>query len=107
MDAGGGGHRRAPLVVGLGRAPACIRAGVARAFFRRAQYARNLRAPAVLLVGRPAHGLPDAHRPDGKRSESVRQPRATYGTSQRDEPRRKRNKLIAESPWAFCTNAQF
>src|SRR6266404_381232 len=107
VDAGRGGDRRTALVVGLSRALACLRPRLARAFLCRTQQACDLRAPAVLLVGRPAHGLSDAHRPDGKRSESVRQPRATYGTSQRDEPRRKRNKLIAESPWAFCTNAQF
>ena len=46
-------------------------------FFCGAQHACYLRASAVFLVGRSAHGVSDAHRPDGKTIEAARQCRTS------------------------------
>src|SRR4029077_5233542 len=98
MDAGGGGYSGAPLVVDRGGRGAGIRSSVGRASFRGAQHARDLRSSAVFLVGRPAHGLLNDHRPDGERSEKVYRPPAWYQLNQLHRQVKNRGTDLGSSP---------
>lgn len=57
---------RAPVVVDSGGFGYFVRVGVALAFSDRAQSPRNVRSSAVVLVGRPADGVPDVNRTYGQ-----------------------------------------
>jgi hypothetical protein len=88
MDVAGRSLGATPLVVDTPRDFGSLRPGVDFALYTGAQQARYLRAPALVLVGRPAHGALDDHRPHGSGSAKVRDRQAAplIGTDSRWKP---------------------